>query len=189
MLYEEEKLRLIYLARETEDYSLESHEFGSCSVLVPTKNHILITPGKTKRFTLRTSDIIVLDRKGDVVENTNDNIIPNDVDFHIIAYEERDHDIDVIMHINPQNASVRADEGNRIIFLSDCIDPDQYEPEKLLEVFRNSVKHRDYLLIKHSGILIVGNGVFDTLDKARYIEEIAKIKMPKEENTILKKEN
>ncbi len=181
MLYEDDKLKLIYLAREAEDYELTRNKFGSFSFLVNEKHNILITPAGKNSFDLRPDDIIVMDRQAAIVENINDNTIPDDVDLHKVCYDEREDTIDVVMHINPVHASERANEGNRIIFLSDCIDPADSETGDIASLIKNPINHRDYMLIKNHGIIVVGEGVFETLEKGKYIEEIAKINMPKDE--------
>lgn len=181
MLHEENKLKLIYLAREAEDYELTRNNFGSFSFLMPAKDNILITPADIKRFDLRPDDIIVLDRIGDTVENLKNNKIPKDLDLHLASYDEREGSIDVVMYINPRHATKRADEGNRIIFLSDCIDPADSPDDDVADLIRTPIHHRDYMLIKNGGVLVVGDGIFETLEKGKYIEEIAKIKMPKDE--------
>ena len=185
-MYEDDKLKLIYLAREAEDYELSRDGFGSFSFLVSAKNNILIIPKDINRFDLRPDDIIVIDRSGEIIENLNNNKLPDDIDLHMVVYDEREDSIDVVMHINPKNASLRADESHRIIFLSDCINPADSETGDIAKLIRNPIKHRDYMLIKNNGILIVGEGVFESLEKAKYIEEIAKIKMPKDIYTVPK---
>lgn len=180
-MYNEDKLKLIYLARETEDYELVKPSFGSFSCLCAAKDHILIAPQGENRFSLRPDDIIIVDRSGREIENINGHKIPDDLDLHLVSYDVRDSSIDVVMHINPKNASLRADEGNRIIFLSDCINPQDSPDGDIAKLIEKPIVHRDYMLIKNNGVLIVGQGVFETLEKAKYIENIAKIKMPKDE--------
>ena len=180
-MYEDDKLKLIYLAREAEDYELSRDGFGSFSFLVSAKDNILMTPKDINRFDLRPDDIIVISRTGEEVENIKGNKWPADTEFHLVSYDERDDSIDTVMHINPPNASLRADESHRIIFLSDCIDPADSETGDIAQLIKNPIKHRDCMLIKGNGILIVGEGIFESLDKAKYIEEIAKIKMPKDQ--------
>lgn len=179
-MYNDEKLKLIYLSRESADYKLSRKGFGSFSFMLPEKNHILITPQGVDNFKLRPDHIIVIDRKGDEVENINNNRLPELIELHLVCYDVREESVDVVMHINPINASQRADEGHRIVFLSDCINPSDSDTGDIADLIKDPVAHRDYMLIKNNGVLVLGDGIFNTLDKAKYIEEIAKIKMPKE---------
>lgn len=183
-MYILEKLKLIFLARETDNYELRREGFGSVSYLMPAKDHILIIPDNINSFKLRPDDIVVVDRTGNEIENLKNHKITDYLDLHLISYDVRDDSVDVVMHINPTNATVRADEGHRIVFLSDCINPSDSETGNIAQLIKEPVAHRDYMLIKNNGVLVLGNGIFETLDKAKYIEEIAKIKMPKEEPDI-----
>ena len=178
---QENLLKLIFLARESKDFELSRNRFGSFSCLTPERNNILVIPKGIDAFSLRPKDIIILDRKGEIIENENNNRLPDDMNLHLVCYDEREGSVDVVMHINPKNATMRADEGNRIIFLSDCIDPDDSETGDISTLIKIPIAHRDYMLIKNNGIIVVGEGIFETLEKAKYIEEIAKIKVPKEE--------
>lgn len=180
-MYSEEKLKLIYLAREAESNYLTRDLFGTFSFLTDDKDKILITPKGIKSFELRPNDIIVIDRKGDEIENINNHIISEHVELHLTAYDVREDNVNVVMHINPENASLRADEGNRVVFLSDCINPADSETEDIAGLITDPIAHRDYMLIKNNGVLVIGDGIFETLEKAKYIENISKIKMPKED--------
>lgn len=182
-MFNDEKLRLIYLGRESKDNDLSFDLFGSFSFLTEDKKHILITPKDIDAFSLRPEDIIVINRKGEDVENIKNHSITDDLNLHLTAYDVREENIDVVMHINPKEASQRADEGHRVVFLSDCINPKDNENGDISMLIQDPIAHRDYMLIKGHGVLVVGKGIFETLEKAKYIEEISKIKMPKEEYT------
>lgn len=188
-MYNDEKLNLIYIARKAKESELIRKFFGAISFLGSDKNNILITPKDMDAFKLRPDDIIVINHKGDEVENINNRELTEYLDLHLMAYDVREENVDTVMHINPKEASQRADEEHRVVFLSDCINPDDHEDGDIALLIKDPISHRDYMLIKNNGVLVVGKGLFETLEKAKYIENISKIKMPKEKYAFDEKSN
>jgi L-fuculose-phosphate aldolase len=181
---EELKLRVIRVAVAAEACGLCKYKTGNFSALDRESGLIVISPSGLDRNTLTVDDIPVLTLSGDIAEAGKRAKPSIEFPMHIKAYETRG-DISSVIHTHSEYATVFAVRGEPIkpvVFeaffygvrtaVTDCGRPGAAH---LAESVAGPLHEADVCLLRNHGVLVVGGSVEDTLLKARYVENVAKL--------------
>ena len=179
------KAELLVAAMETEETGLCRHKTGNLSVINREEGYIVITPSGIAKEKLEMSDFIVCDMNGNVLKNPREHKPSIETDMHLACYRKRP-DIKSVVHTHSTFASAfavnekeippvlsEADFYNRNTKVVPFAEPGSKELAANAEsVLDNDT---DVLLLSKHGVLVVGGDISDTLLKATYVEEVAKV--------------
>jgi L-fuculose-phosphate aldolase len=183
-MLEELKLRLISTAVAAEKSGLCKQKSGNFSMIDRDKGLIVISPSALDRNDLTVDDIPVLSLSGEIAEAGGRAKVSSEYPMHIKAYETRP-DIASVIHTHSRYATVFAVRG-------EPIKPVVFEAffygvrtavaaygrpgtERLAESVAGPLREADVCLLKHHGVLVVGGAIEETLLKARYAEDVARL--------------
>lgn len=179
------KAELLVAAMETEKSGLCRHKTGNLSVINREEGYIVITPSGISKAKLEMSDFIVCDLNGEVLKNPMDHKPSIETAMHLACYRKRP-DIESVVHTHSTFASAFAVNGEEIPpvlseadFYGRTTKVVPFAEPGSAELAANAEEaldeNTDVLLLQKHGILVVGNKVSDTLLKAAYVEEVAKV--------------
>ncbi len=179
------KAELLLAAIETENAGLCRHKTGNLSVINREEEYIIITPSGVSKTKLEMSDLIVCSLDGEILKNPMGHKPSIELSMHLACYKKR-ADIESVVHTHSTYASVFAVKGREVpAVLSEA---DFYNRKTKIVPYgepgsvelANNVESvldqdTDVLILKKHGLLAVGNKISDTLLKASYVEEVAKV--------------
>lgn len=179
------KAELLLAAIETENSGLCRHKTGNLSVINREEGYIIITPSGVSKTKLEMSDLIVCSLDGEILKNPMGHKPSIELSMHLACYKKR-ADIESVVHTHSTYASVFAVKGREVPpVLSEA---DFYNRKTKIVPYGEpgSVKlannaenvldqDTDVLILENHGVLVVGNKISDTLLKAAYVEEVAKV--------------
>ena len=179
------KAELLVAAMETEKSGLCRHKTGNLSVINREEGYIIITPSGISKEKLEMSDFIVCDLNGEVLKNPMDHKPSIETAMHLACYRKRP-DIESVVHTHSTFASVFAVNGREIPpvlseadFYGKATKVVPFAEPGSAELAANAEEaldeNTDVLLLQKHGVLVVGNKIADTLLKAAYVEEVAKV--------------
>ena len=178
------KIKLIKIAQDAEKNNLGLEKCGSFSIKDKTSGYIVITPAKIKIENLKTTNICIVDLKGEKIE-TLDGINPSsDLKMHLEVYSAR-KDIRTFMHINSTYATTFSIANKVIppisydsasygwyIYLA------KYEERKSDECITDLIEklsRSDACLLESNGAIVISSSTEDILSKVIDVEKVAKV--------------
>jgi len=177
------KEKVLRAAVKAEESGLCMHRSGNFSMIDRESGLLVISPSGRDRKDLRVADFPVLDLSGKVVE---EGIGKPSIEYglHIKAYETRP-EIRSVVHTHSHFASAFAAKGipiEPVVFeavfygvttaLAECFAPGTQE---LADCVADPLKTSDAVLMRHHGVLCVGDEIDGTLLKAQYVEDVARV--------------
>jgi L-fuculose-phosphate aldolase len=181
---DELKRRLIEAAVRAEENGLCKHRSGNFSILDKTTGLAVISPSGLERKSLRPEDIPVIALDGSIVETAGGGKPSTEYPLHIRAYQTRS-DISSVVHTHSPYATAFAIKGKEIkpvvfealFYGVDTAVAEYARPgtRALAESVVAPLAKADVCLLKNHGVLVVGNTIEETLLKALYVEDVAKI--------------
>jgi L-fuculose-phosphate aldolase len=183
-MLEELKLRIIHTAVAAEKSGLCRHKSGNFSMIDRKRGLIVISPSALDRNTITVDDVPVISMGGEVVEAGRRSKASTEYPMHIKAYETRG-DISSVIHTHSEYATVFAVRGEPIepvvfealVYGVRTVVAEYGRPgtKSLAENIVNPLREADVCLLKSHGVLVVGGEIEDTLLKAQYVEDVAKL--------------
>jgi len=157
--------------------------WGNISVRDPENDLIYIKPSGMEYEKIRTADIVVLDRKGEIVEGQKKPSI--ETTMHLAIYNARD-DVGAIIHYHPVYSSVLAVTGislpgiceDFVQLVGDKVECAQYGLPGSQELARNAVMalgQRKAVFLLNHGTLSVGKDIQEALKVCAVVEKTAHI--------------
>jgi L-fuculose-phosphate aldolase len=178
------KRRIIDAAVRAEENGLCRHKSGNFSILDRKSGLMAISPSGLERRDLRTEDIPLISLDGSIVEAGSGSKPSTEYPLHIRAYQTRE-DISSVIHTHSPYATAFAIKGKAIkpvvfealVYGVDTVVAEYGRPgtRALAESIVEPLKKADVCLLKNHGVLVVGADIEDTLLKALYVEDVAKI--------------
>ncbi len=179
------KAELLLAAMDTEKTGLCRHKTGNLSVINRDEGYIIITPSGISKTKLEMSDLIVCSLDGEILKNPMGHKPSIELSMHLACYKKRP-DIESVVHTHSTYASVFAVKGREIPAVLSEADfyhrktkVVNYEEPGSVELAKNTEsaldQDIDVLLLEKHGVLVVGNQISETLLKAAYVEEVAKV--------------
>ena len=178
------KERIVKVAKQAEKDGLCKYKSGNFSEKDKETGYIAITPSGVSRDVLVADDILIVDMQGNIIEHGRVTKPSSELPMHLKAYEVRP-DVDAIIHTHSHYATAFAIRGKEIqpmIFealvygvhtrVAEYAMPGT---EALGESIVKPLSEADVALMKNHGVLIVGNDIFETYNKAQYVEDVAEI--------------
>jgi len=180
-MYEKEKDEIIHAALALKEYRLIALSGGNVSLRMP-QGHILVTPSGMLYETMVTSDVVVLDIEGKVIEGTRK--VSVDTEALLYIYKRLSH-VNSIIHTHQVYASAVGavyDELPAIVTTlpNACLGPIKVAPFTSAASLDMGVVAVDYLkdrravILKSHGVLAVGGTLKEALYSAIYLEDAAK---------------
>jgi L-ribulose-5-phosphate 4-epimerase len=180
-MYEKEKDEIIHAALALKEYRLIALSGGNVSIRMPN-NNILVTPSGMLYETMVTSDVVVLDSEGKVIEGTRK--VSVDIEALLYMYKKLPH-VNAIIHTHQVYASAVGavyDELPAIVTTlpNACLGPIKVAPFTSAASLDMGVVAVDYLkdrravILKSHGVLTVGGTLKEALYSAVYLEDAAK---------------
>jgi L-ribulose-5-phosphate 4-epimerase len=180
-MYEKEKDEIIHAALALKEYRLIALSGGNVSIRMPN-NNILVTPSGMLYETMITSDVVVLDSEGKVIEGTRK--VSVDTEALLYMYKKLPH-VNAIIHTHQVYASAVGavyDELPAIVTTlpNACLGPIKVAPFTSAASLDMGVVAVDYLkdrravILKSHGVLTVGGTLKEALYSAVYLEDAAK---------------
>lgn len=180
----EEKKRLVKVAYDAENSGLCKHRTGNISLINREEGYVLITPSGISKLLLMPEDIIVTDLVGNVYENIKNHKPSIELPMHIACYEKRE-DVNAVVHTHSTYATAFSVAGKTI---PPIVTEAAFYGEKTLLIpyekpgtialaltVKQKMEDCDALLLEKHGVLALGDELEETLLKAKYIEEVAKV--------------
>lgn len=173
---------IINVGKNLYDQGLVSGKAGNISIRVKNEDMdvIAITPTFSSLNDLKPEDIVLVDLKGDVLTKGNPS---SELEMHLNIYEMRD-DVNAIVHIHPPYATGFAFSPKKIKRLEgfgkiaapflEEIDYESPGSSKLAKKVAEGLGNEDVLILKHHGIICVGDDIKEVESLARFVEDIAK---------------
>jgi len=153
---------------------------GNASVVLPSRNHILITPAGYFKGGVAQGDIVRVSLKGEVVGKGTPS---SELATHLSAYSVR-KDIMAVVHGHPPTAVALITAGASIPVMT----PEHAVMVRNLEVVgfappgelgaravRESLRRCDVVGIRNHGFFSLGNSLHDAASRLEVLEESAKI--------------
>ncbi|MDR1245502.1 MAG: class II aldolase/adducin family protein [Clostridiales Family XIII bacterium] len=183
-MLEDLKLRIIRSAVAAEQSGLCRQRSGNFSMIDRERGLIVISPSALDRNTIEIDDIPVISMNGDIVEKGKRARASTEYPMHIKAYETR-ADISSVIHTHSEYATVFAVKGKPIkpvvfeaFFYGVRTAVAKYGrpgTARLAESVVDPLRDADVCLLKNHGVLVVGGAIEETLLKAQYVEDVAKL--------------
>ncbi len=173
---------IINVGKNLYNQGLVSGKAGNISIRVKKDDIdvIAITPTFISLNDLKPEDIVLVDLKGDVLTKGNPS---SELKMHLSIYEVRD-DVNAIIHIHPPYATGFAFSSKKIKRLEGFgkigipfLEEIDYEPpgsSKLAKKAIEGLGNEDVLILKHHGIICVGDNIKEVESLAKFVEDIAK---------------
>jgi L-fuculose-phosphate aldolase len=184
LMLEALKSKLVDTAKRAEKYDLCKHKSGNFSAMDRESGLILITPSGVSRDDLTPEHIFVVDVSGNIIEKGLTGAPSGEINMHLQAYKSRG-DVTAVIHTHSPYATAFAAKGKEIKpvvieaaaygFLTPVLPYKTPCTEELAASIALPLQKADVCLLKHHGVLVVGEGLEKTLLKAVYVEEVAKI--------------
>ncbi len=178
------KTQLVKAAADSENSGLCKHKTGNLSIINREEGYIVITPSGLSKSKLIPEDLIVTDLDGKILENIKNNKPSIELPMHLACYSKR-QDIESIVHTHSTYAtafSVRAMEippvaTEAVFYGSKTVVIPYGKPgtKELANTVKKYMADSDALLLEKHGVIALGKEVEETLLKAKYIEEVAKV--------------
>lgn len=180
----DDKKKLIKVAYDAENSGLCKPKTGNISLINREEGYVIITPSSISKLNLTPEDIIVTDLVGNVYENIKDHKPSIELPMHISCYEKRE-DINAVVHTHSTYATAFAVAGKNIppvateaIFYGEKTILIPYEKPGTISLaltVKQKMDNCDALLLEKHGVIALGKDLDESLLKAKYIEEVAKI--------------
>lgn len=157
--------------------------WGNISVRDPETDLIYIKPSGLEYEKIKTADIVVLNRKGEIVEGSKKPSI--ETTMHLAIYNAR-IDVGAIIHYHPVYSSVLAVTGlslpgiseDFVQLVGDKVECAQYGLPGSQELAKNAVMalgHRKAVFLLNHGTLSVGKDIQEALKVCAVVEKTAHI--------------
>ncbi len=180
-MYEGLRKELYHAHIMLEKYNLVEYTSGNVSVKI--NEHILIKPSGIPYDELTPNDFVAVNMKGDIVEGNKRPSV--DTATHLYIYRHR-ADIGCVIHTHSPYASSFAILGESLPVYSTAqadvfgieIPVTKYAAvgtEAIGEAALAVMNKAGAVLLNHHGVLVVGKDISETLRKAIFLEEVAKI--------------
>ncbi|MDR1573329.1 MAG: class II aldolase/adducin family protein [Clostridiales Family XIII bacterium] len=183
-MLEELKQRIVHVAVAAEKSGLCRHRSGNFSMIDRSSGLIVISPSGLDRNAMTVDDIPVLSISGETVEAGKRAKASTEYPMHIKAYETRS-DISSVIHTHSEYATVFAVRGEPIkpvvfealFYGARTVVATYGRPgtKYLAESIVDPLREADVCLLKSHGVLVVGGAIEDTLLRAQYVEDVAKL--------------
>jgi L-fuculose-phosphate aldolase len=183
-MLEDLKSKVIRVAVAAEQSGLCKHKSGNFSIIDRERGLIVISPSALDRNTMDIDDILVISVTGEIIEAGKRAKVSTEYPLHIKAYETRG-DISSVIHTHSPYATAFAIRGEPIqpvvfeaFFYGVRTAVAKYGrpgTKYLAESVAEPLQGADVCLLKSHGVLIVGGDIEETLLKAQYVEDVAKL--------------
>lgn len=183
-MLEDLKSKIVTVAKLAEKENLCKYKSGNFSQKDSDSGYVAITPSGLSRDKLTVDDIIIVDMDGNVIEHGRIDKPSSELPMHLQAYKCRP-DITSVIHTHSHYATAFAICGKEIqpvVFealvygvktrVAEYAMPGT--PELAMSIVE-PLQEADVALMKNHGVLIVGDDILDTYNKARYVEDVAQI--------------
>lgn len=131
------------------------------------------------------ADLVVCDFDGNILENQNNNKPSSELPMHLACYQSR-KDISAIVHTHSTYATAFAVKGLEIppvvtesVFYNDKTTVISYgkpgTQELADKVKMGIIEGTDVLILEKHGVIVLGDTTAETVLKAKYVEEVAKV--------------
>lgn len=178
------KEQLLKASATAELSGLCRHKTGNLSVINRNEGYIIITPSGISKAKLAMADLVVCDLSGNIIENSNSNQPSIELGMHLSCYSNR-QDIDSVIHTHSSFATAFAVNGMEIppvvsesVFYGNYTKVIGYEEpgsQELINLVNEGINNCDVLVLERHGIICMGKLLEETLLKAKYVEEVAKV--------------
>lgn len=177
------KIKLIKIAQDAEKNNLGLEKCGSLSIKDKTSGYIVITPAKIKIEKLKTTNICIVDSKGNKIEPLDGVNPSSDLKMHLEVYNAK-KDIRAFMHINSTYSTVFS-IANKVIppisydaaSYGGYIYLAKYEERKSDECIADLIEklsRSDACLLESNGAVVISSNIDDILSKVMDVEKVAK---------------
>jgi L-fuculose-phosphate aldolase len=182
-MFQEMRNQVAEAAIDADNSGLCKHGTGNFSAIDRKHGLIAISPSGIDRVGLKWEDIPVIDMEGRIAEAGRGKP-SSEFLMHLAAYESRT-DIDSIIHTHSHYATAFAVLGEKIKPVSfeayfygvntEVAGFARPGTAELAALIRKPLVSADVCLLKNHGVLVVGCGIMETLLKAKYLENVAKV--------------
>ena len=176
------------LLKASKDIELSGHcrhKTGNLSVINRKEQYIIITPSGISKAKLVLADLVVCDFEGNILDNPNNNKPSSELPMHIACYKNR-ADVHSVVHTHSTYARAFAVKGLEIppvvtesVFYKDKTTVIGYgkpgSRELAEKVTAGISEDTDVLILEKHGVIIMGEAIAETVLKAKYVEEVAKV--------------
>lgn len=183
-MLEDLKRRVVEIARRAEKDGFCKCKSGNFSIKHKETGYILITPSAVSRELLEEKDIIVLNSKGQIIENLSKYKPSSETLMHIKAYETRE-DVYGVCHTHAPFSTAFAVQNKEIEpVVLEALEYGIRVPvakyartgtKELADSIVEPLKISDACLLEKHGALTVGKNIEKAFLNMQYIEEVAKI--------------
>ena len=173
---------IIKVGKNLHDKNLVSGKAGNISIRVhyDEGDVVAITPTLSSLGDLDPENIVLVNLDGNVINNGNPS---SEIGFHLEIYKKRE-DVNAIVHTHSPYATGFAFSSKKIKRLegfgqikTPFIEEIEYEKPGSVELSKaisNNINQEDVLILKHHGILCVGENLKEAESLALFIEDTAK---------------
>lgn len=179
------KEQLLKASKEVEVSGLCRHKTGNLSVINRKEEYIIITPSAISKARLVLADLVVCDFDGNILDNPNNNKPSSELPMHIACYRNR-QDVHAVVHTHSTYATAFAVKGLEIppvvtesVFYNDNTTVINYGKPGSVELAEKVAagisRDSDVLILEKHGVIIMGESIAETVLKAKYVEEVAKV--------------
>ena len=180
-MYEKTKEEIIHAALALKEYRLIALSGGNVSTRTP-QGHILITPSGMLYETMVTSDIVVLDIEGNIIEGTRKVSVDTEAILYIL---KKLPEVNSVIHTHQVYASavglVEDVLPAAVTTLPNaCLGPVNVAPFRSAASLEMGIIAMEYLnnkravILKNHGVITVGTTLKEALYAAVYLEDAAK---------------
>ncbi|MCL1983694.1 MAG: class II aldolase/adducin family protein [Clostridiales bacterium] len=183
-MLEDLKSALAETAKEAERQGLCKYKSGNFSALHRESGLVAMTPSGVSRGELTRDHIFLTDIEGNVVEKGIVGAPTREIHMHLQAYRCRG-DVAAVVHTHSPYATAFAAKGKAIrpvvseaAMYGCATEVVPYEKPCSAELAASltaPLQRADVCLLKHHGVLVVGDSLKQTLLKAIYVEDVARI--------------
>lgn len=199
MLLEQERKLLVQYGRKMAEKGLVGVMAGNLSTISEDGQFVAISPSGIDYFETEAEDIVILDRKGTVVDGHRNP--SSETDFHLSLYDQRES-IRSVVHTHAPYTTTVACLGRELppIHYMIAASGDKvplapyatYGTPELAKLAADHIGDYNALLLKNHGMITVGPSVADAFKTTLEIEFVARIycqTLAIGEPSILTKEN
>ncbi|MCL1809090.1 MAG: class II aldolase/adducin family protein [Clostridiales bacterium] len=183
-MLEDLKSKLVSTAKKAESCGLCKHKSGNFSVMDRGSGLVVITPSGISRDDLTQEHMFVADISGEIVEKGVESTPTKEIHMHLQAYRCRG-DVTAVIHTHSPFATAFAAKERAIKpVVSDAavygyttlvVPYSKPGSAELAASLAAPLQQADVCLLAHHGVLVVGDGLEQTLLKAIYVEDVARI--------------
>jgi L-fuculose-phosphate aldolase len=156
---------------------------GNVSVRAPDPDKFVITPSQVPRATIKSSDVLVVNGQGDVLEGDRNPSV--ETQLHLQVYSKRP-EVNAVMHFHSPHATALAALHETIPpFLDELIpflgpnvptaDYGMAGTEELANSVSAALAERNAVLLANHGAVVCGRDLSDALHKAKLLEKAATV--------------